>query len=73
MVQEQIINQEAYELGKNVTLYDRLLIHKKLGVTVSLVNKVLSGERRCIRGKSLEVLGIAEKLAKINLTKAELI
>ncbi len=73
MDNEIIINEKAFEIGKNITSSDKLLICRKLNITESAVNKALSGKRRCLRGKSLMVIEIAEKLAKINLEKAELV
>ncbi|WP_321321523.1 hypothetical protein [Labilibaculum sp.] len=72
MDSEQIINQEAYELGKQITGSDRVLIQTNLGITESTVNVVLSGKRRAIRGKAKEVIEMAKKIAKINDAKADL-
>ncbi len=73
MCTEQIINKEAFELGKIVTGADRVLIQDKLNLTESAVNIVLSGKRKALRGKSLEVIEMARKIAEINKAKAELI
>jgi len=72
MDKEQIINQEAYELGKQISGSDRVLIQSKLDVKESTVNVVLSGKRRAIRGKALEVIEMAKKIAEINNVKAKL-
>lgn len=72
MNSEQIINREAYELGKLVTSADRVLIQKKLNLSESAVNVVLSGKRKAIRGGSLRVLQLAKKIAEINKAKAQL-
>jgi hypothetical protein len=72
MDDDQIINQEAYELGKKISGLDRVLIQTKLGVKESTVNVVLSGKRRAIRGKAKDVIEMAKKIAKINDVKAEL-
>lgn len=72
MDKEQIINQEAYELGKQISGSDRVLLQTKLGVVESAVNVVLSGKRRAVRGKSLQIVEMARKIAKINDVKAEL-
>jgi hypothetical protein len=72
MDSEQILNQEAYELGKKITGSDRVLIQEKLSVTESTVNVVLSGKRRAIRGKAKEVIEMAKKIATINDVKANL-
>ncbi len=69
MSNEQIINHEAYELGKSITGADRVLIQNKLGITESAVNIVLSGKRRAVRGNSLKVIELARKIAKINEAK----
>ncbi len=69
----QIINQEAYELGKLITGADRVLIQRKLEVSESTVNVVLTGKRKATRGKSLEIVEIARKIAEINKAKAQLI
>lgn len=73
MDNKTIINFEAWKLGKQMTSNDRVLIQKKLNLTESAVNKALSGKRKCIRGKSLKVFEMAEKIAEINKSKAELI
>jgi len=70
---EQIINQEAYELGLKVKGSDRKLIQNKLSITESGVNAVLTGKRKAVRGKSLAVVELARKIADINENKAELI
>lgn len=70
---EQIINQEAYELGKLVECSDRVLIQSKLQVSPSTVNYVLSGKRKATRGKSLEIIEMARKIAAINKTKQDLL
>ena len=72
MDKEQIINQEAYELGKQISGSDRVLLQTKLGVVESAVNVVLSGKRRAVRGKSLQIVEMARKIAKINDVKSEL-
>ena len=72
MSNEQIINKEAFELGKLITGADRVLIQNKLGVTESTVNVVLTGKRKATRGKSLEVIEMAKKIAKINEAKADI-
>ena len=69
----QIINQEAFELGKIITGADRTLIQDKLNLSESAVNIVLSGKRKALRGKSLEVIEMAKKIAQINRAKAELL
>lgn len=72
MDNEQILNQEAYELGKKISGSDRVLLQKKLQLTEAAVNLVLSGKRRAVRGKSKEVVEMARKIAKINEVKADL-
>lgn len=72
MSNEQIINQEAFELGKLITGADRVLIQKKLDIKESSVNVVLTGKRKATRGKSLEVVVMAKKIAKINEAKADI-
>lgn len=69
----QIINQEAFELGKLITGADRVLIQDKLEVSESAVNVVLTGKRRATRGKSFEIIQMAKKIAEINRAKANLI
>ena len=72
MDNEQILNQEAYELGKKISGFDRVLLQKKLNLTEAAVNAVLSGKRRAIRGKSKEVVEMARRIARINEAKADL-
>lgn len=72
MNSEQIINREAYELGKKVTGSDRALIQDKLGISESAVNVVFTGKRRAIRGKSLQIIEAARKTVEINKAKVEL-
>ncbi|MCT4590546.1 MAG: hypothetical protein N4A71_22150 [Carboxylicivirga sp.] len=73
MDSEQILNQEAYELGKLVKGTDRVLIQNKLHVTESTVNVVLTGKRKATRGKSLQIVKMAKKIAEINQAKKDLI
>lgn len=73
MSDKQIINKKAYELGKQLTTNDRVLIQRKLSASEDTVNKALSGNRKCIRGKSLEIIELASKFAQINQLKAELV
>lgn len=73
MESKQIINKEAFELGKLVRSTDRVLIQRKLQVTESAVNVVLSGNRRAIRAKSLQIIELARQIAEINKQKAELV
>lgn len=73
MNSEQIINMEAYELGKQMTSTDRVLIQKKLKLSESAVNVALSGKRKAIRGGSLRVIQLAKKIAEINKSKSALI
>ncbi len=73
MNSEQILNQEAYELGKQVKGTDRVLIQKKLHVDESTVNVVLTGKRKAIRGKSLQIVKMAKRIAEINQAKKDLV
>ncbi len=73
MITAQIINQEAYELGKNITTTDRILIQNKLGVKENIVNVVLSGKRKAERGQSKDILDLARKIAKINQLKVDIL
>lgn len=73
MNREQIINHEAYELGKSVKGEDRVLIQNKLSVSESTVNVVLTGKRKALRGKSLQILDMARKIAKFNQSKIDFI
>ncbi|MCT4646439.1 MAG: hypothetical protein N4A74_15730 [Carboxylicivirga sp.] len=73
MNSEQILNQEAYELGKLVKGTDRVLIQNKLHVTESTVNVVLTGKRKATRGKSLQIVKMAKRIAEINQVKKDLI
>ncbi len=73
MISEQIINKEAYELGLELSSMDRKMIRERLNVVPSAVDNVLSGNRKAIRGKSLQILEMARKLAEINRQKAELL
>lgn len=73
MKSEQILNQEAYKLGKLVSGTDRVLIQNKLQVSESTVNTVLTGKRRAIRGKSLQIIEMAKKIHEINKAKKDLI
>lgn len=73
MSDKQIINKKAFDLGKSLTSTDRVLIQRNLGIPEVSVNKALSGYRKCIRGKSLKVIEMAEKFAEINKLKEELV
>ncbi|MBS2100423.1 hypothetical protein [Carboxylicivirga linearis] len=73
MNSKQIVNPEARKLGKQVTAADRVLIQNKLNVTESTVNVVLTGKRRAMRGKSLQIIELARKIAEINLAKENLL
>ncbi|GEM_PF-3839655 len=73
MNSKQIVNPEARELGKHVTATDRVLIQNKLHVTESTVNVVLTGKRKAMRGKSLLIVEMARKIAKINQSKQDLL
>ena len=68
-----LVNKEAFEIGKFISTIDRRLIVKKLNVKPNIVDKVLQGNRKAIRGKSLQIIEMAKKLAEINQQKAELI
>lgn len=73
MDNEKIINEKAYKIGLDVKSSDRKLIQNNLEVSEDMVNKALSGTRRCLRGKSATIIELAEKIAEINKSKAELI
>ena len=68
-----IINREACILGKNLSSIDRKLIEKKIGVVPSAVANVLSGTRRAVRGKSLQIVEMARRIAEINRQKEKLV
>jgi len=73
MDSKQIINKEAFSLGLKLGAYDRKIIQNKLNITESAVNVVLSGKRRATRGKSLQVIELASRIAEINKEKENLI
>lgn len=67
-----IVNEVAYRLGKVISGADRRLISEKLSVTREAVCIVLSGTRRAHRGKSLQIVELAKKIADINARKADI-
>ncbi|MDA3852837.1 MAG: hypothetical protein PF444_01135 [Bacteroidales bacterium] len=73
MTHSQIINQEAYNLGKTVRGEDRKLIEKMTGAQAVTIHSVLSGSRRAIRGQSKTIVEAANKIAEFNKSKAELL
>ena len=69
---KQIVNERAKKISEEITSYDRNLLAKKYDVHITYVNHLLSGKRRAIRGKGIEILKTAEDLVLINRTKLEL-
>ncbi len=73
MNKEQIINQEAYDLGILVRGEDRKLIRRMTSTTADTVNSVLSGRRRAIRGQSKAILKAARTIHEFNKLKTNLL
>lgn len=67
-----IVNKKAQQLGIEITPYDRRLLANKYAVDISYINYLLSGKRKAIRGKSVEILKMAEILIEINKQKLHL-
>lgn len=70
--EQKYFNNEAKRVGEMLSSDDRKILMYKFSVDESYLSHLFSGNRKAKRGKGLEIIEFAKRLATINSQKLEL-